>query len=247
MEILKIKMYNLRNEEHFNLHSEVDELITRFTFEALKLQRHYPAYQIALGKEADALNVMKKSLYTKPLGDADTYRDSIVRGLEDTLEGACQHFKPHIALAAQTLKTVLDSFGDIPTKPYDQETAAINALLADLETTYPEQIAACRVTDWVGELKRANEAFEALVAERYTSETSKTPLKMKVVRKELDEAYKKVTKTIDSLVFIEGPEAYTDFVNELNQRIEKYNMRLKQRDGRNKKDNETPNDIAGLN
>jgi hypothetical protein len=37
---------------------------------------------------------------------------------------------------------------------------------------------------------------------------------------------------------VDGPEAYEDFVAELNERIDKYDKRLSQRDGRNKKDDD---------
>lgn len=59
---------------------------------------------------------------------------------------------------------------------------------------------------------------------------------MKDVRIELDTAYETITKRINALVIVNGPEAYEAFINELNQRIEKYNDIMAQRQGRNKKD-----------
>ncbi|QIA09464.1 DUF6261 family protein [Draconibacterium halophilum] len=61
---------------------------------------------------------------------------------------------------------------------------------------------------------------------------------MKDARKQLDAAYRNVAKLVDALIFVRGSEDYDAFVNELNQRIEKYNNRLSQCDGRNKKDND---------
>lgn len=238
MEILKIKSHELRNEEHYNFHNEVNDLVLRFTVEALKIQRIYPAYEAAFATEGEALDVVQKSIFTGPIADADHNRDTILRGLADTIDGAIRHFDESVREAARRIKIVLDSFGNIASKGYNQETAAIKALVNDLETGYAADVATAGVAGWITALKSANEAFEALVDERYTDEAAKTPLNMKTARKQLDEAYRELTRLVDALMVVEGPETWEDFVKEMNKRIEKYNNLLDQRGGRNKKDNE---------
>ena len=61
---------------------------------------------------------------------------------------------------------------------------------------------------------------------------------MKEVRRDVDKAYRAITTRIEALVVVNGPEAYTPFINELNIRIEKYNNILAQRQGRNEKPDE---------
>jgi hypothetical protein len=242
MEIQKVKLNDLRNEEHFNYHSEVNELITRFTVEALKLQRYYPAYAQALAEENEALNIVRKSTFTGPIAQADHTRDTTTEGLEDMINASLRHFRANVREAARRLKIVFDSFEGLTTKPYDQQTTATLKLIELLETKYAADVATLRLGDWVNELKENNQAVVALVGERYTDESEKSPLKMKPARKALDAAYRNVVKLIDALMFVEGPEAYEAFVVELNQRIEKYNTRLSQRDGRNQKDDEPEED-----
>lgn len=236
MEILRIDLSRLRNEEHFNFNEENNELILRFTVEALKIQRYYTPYQVAFVNEGEALNVIRESIFTGPIADADHTRDVTTEGIKDMIEAGLRHFKASVREAARRLKIVMDSFGDITTKPYDQQTAATNKLIEVLETKHADDVTSLRIGDWVNELKNNNQAVVALVGERYTDETEKPPLKMKAARKALDAAYRNVIKMIDALVFIEGSEAYEPFIGELNQRVEKYNIRLSQRDGRNKKD-----------
>lgn len=242
MEILKIDLSRLRNEEHFNYHTEANELITRFTVEALKLQRYYPAFETTLNTEAEALNVLQKSIFTGPIANADHTRDTTTEGMEDMIDAGLRHFKPKVREAARRLKIVFEGQGNITTKPYDQQTAATTKLIETLENKYADDVASVGLNDWLAELKRNNQAVITLVGERYTDETGKTPVKMKAARKALDAAYRNVVKMIDALVFVEGPEAYEAFIEELNQRIEKYNTRLNQRDGRNKKDDEPEED-----
>ncbi|WP_321997860.1 DUF6261 family protein [Draconibacterium orientale] len=238
MEILKIDLSRLRNEEHHNFHNEVNELIVRFTVDALKIQRYYPAFEAALADESAALDLVQKSMFTGPIADADHERDTITLGMEDMVDAALRHFNEDVREAARKLKIVFDGFDGITTKPYDQQTAATDKLTELLETKYAAEVALVGLTAWVPELKAKNQAVVALVGERYTDESGKPPFKMKAARKQLEAAYRNVAKLIDALAFVDGPEAYEAFISELNQRIEKYNNRLSQRDGRNKKDND---------
>lgn len=236
MEIKSLKSHSLRNEEHFQFQSEFSELVIRFTAEALGIQTQYAAYQPLLANEAEALDVIRKSALTNPIAAADHTRDSTNRGMNYIIIGGTYHFKAAKREAAQRLKIVLDHFGNINKKSYNEQTAAIKALITDLKTTHAADVATLGIGDWVDELEKNNNTFETLQNERYTDEAGQTQLKMKDVRIELDTAYETITKRINALVIVNGPEAYEAFINELNQRIEKYNDIMAQRQGRNKKD-----------
>jgi hypothetical protein len=54
----------------------------------------------------------------------------------------------------------------------------------------------------------------------------------------VDSAYHTITERIDALIIVNGERGYEGFVNELNQRIEKYNRILARREGRNAKKEE---------
>lgn len=238
MEILKIDYSRLRNEEHYQFYSEVNDLVIRFTAEALKIQRVYPAFQAGYANEGEALDVVRKSIFTGPIADADHVRDTTTTGLCDTVDGATRHFNAEVREAARRLSIVLDSFGNIKAKGYNEQTAATKALIKDLETKYAAEVATVGIGDWVAELKANNAAVEALQDERYTDDATKEPLKMKLARKQLDKDYKEIVRLINALLIVEGPENYTDFVKEINQRVDKFNKIIAQRQGRNKKDEE---------
>lgn len=238
MEIESLKSHDLRNEEHYQFHTETSDLVSRFTAEALGIQNQYAEYLPLLANEGEALDVVRKSALTTPIAEADHKRDSTNRGMSDTIIGATHHFNPAKREAADRLKIVLDHFGNINTKPYNEQTAAIKALVNDLKTTHADDVAIVGVTDWVDELELNNNEFEALQNERYSDEAGQTQLKMKEVRIEVDSAYETITKRINALVVVNGPEAYEAFIKELNKRIENYNNTIAQRKGRSKKDDE---------
>ena len=242
MEILKIDLSRLRNDEHYEFHTDVAGLVTGSTPEALGVERAFPAYQAACDNEGGALHVVRESTFTGPVADADSRRDSIGGGMSDMVKAATRHFDPAVREAARRLTVVFDSFGNIAVKGYNEETAAIKALVNDLETQYAADAATAGITTWVAELKAANEAFEAVFDARFTDELSKPALKMKDARRETDVAYRELTRLVDALIVVNGERDYESFVGELNQRIAYFNLLLDQREGRNAQEEEEESD-----
>ncbi len=239
MKILNVKSEKLRNEEHFQFQTEFNDLIIRFTAVLLGIEAAYAVYLLLYANEAEALDVIRKSAVTNEIADADHQRDNTYRGLCDTVKGAGKHFLPAKREAAGRIQVALDHFGNINTKPYDEQTASINTLVIDLNTDYAADIATLNLAEWITELQANNDAFEALMDERYSNDAGKTQLKMKEVRKEVDAAYHTITDRINALAIVNGVETYEPFMKELNKRVEKYNNTLAQRKGRNAKDDET--------
>lgn len=233
MQILNVKLGNLRNEEHFGFNTEVNDLITLFTAAALGIEIRYAEYLPLYNNEAEAIDVIRKSAKTSKLSDADHKRDGTNTGLGFVIEGYTYHFNDKKREAAERLEIVHNSFGNINRKGYEAETAAIDTMVDKLLNDYSEDLALLKLTEWVTELKADNEAFKAISDERYSDEAAKTQLKMKAVRKEVDVAYRNITNLINALVLVHGAETYAPFINELNQRIEKYNLIIAQRKGRN--------------
>ena len=238
MKIQVIRSSKLRNEEHFQFQTEFKGLVEEYTPETLDISAVWAVYLPLYADESEALDVIRKSAVTGELAEADHARDSLFRGLCNTVKGAAGHFNPAIKEAAARIQIALDHYGNINVKPYDEQTAAINNLIDEFNTTYTADVAMLGIGDWVSELQTTNNNFEALMQERYSEDAGKTQLKMKEVRAEIDDAYRAITERIDALVIVNGPENYSGFVNELNQRVEKYNNLLAQREGRNAKKDE---------
>lgn len=238
MQLENLKLTNLRNEEHFQFNTEFNGLVIRFTPAALGIEEKYAIYLPVYNKESEALDVVRKSDKTDNISDADDIRDGTNSGLHLMVEAHTYHWDDKKREAAQRIMIVLDRFGNINKKGYAAETAAINNMWTELTTSYSDDVALLKLSGWLDELKSNNEAFEALTQERYADEATKTKLKMKEVRKVLDDAYRNITRRVNALVVVNGAEAYAPFINELNQRIEKYNLIIAQRKGRNNKQDE---------
>lgn len=239
MKIQSIHLFHLRNEEHYQFQTDFKELVEHYTPTTLGIEVIYAAYLLLYADEGTALDVIRKSAVTSEITEADLRRDITFRGLSDAIKACGNHFKIEVKDAAARIQIVLDHYGSIISKSYDEETAAITSLITDLQTTYVTDAAKAGITDWVTELQANNTAFDILKKERYTEEAGKTQLKMKNVRSGIDVSYHTITDRINALIIVNGETTYKEFVNELNQRIEKYNLVLAQRKGRNAKEDDT--------
>jgi len=238
MNILHARLPRYTNEEHFQFQSDFKALVEQYTPETLNIDAAWAIYQPAYDKEEGTLDTIRKSTFTGDIAGADRNRDSLNSGFENTIKGALNHFDPAKKEAAEHIQVALDHYGNINRKSYDEETAAIYSLVDDLNGKYADDVATLGLQEWVTALKAANDEFVALMQERYSEEAGKPQYNMKTARTEVDAAYRSITERIDALIIVNGEEAYAGFVNDLNERIERYNNAVARREGRNKKDGE---------
>lgn len=241
MNVNDLSLTRLRNEEHLQFQTEFKKLVETSNPATLNIVEAFNAYLLVYSDESTALDIIIKSAISDDIVDADGVRDYTFRGFSDAILSASRHFNAGVKQAALHLLVVIEHYGNIARKPYDEETAAITSLVIDLTTTYAADVTAINgLTEWVTELKAKNDAFESLKKSRYTEESAKTMLRMKEVRVRADAAYHTITDRLEALMLINGEAGYTGFVNELNARIASYSNLLAQRKGRNAKDDDAP-------
>lgn len=236
MKIENLHFNNLRNEEHLEFGNDLCSLVVQHSPQSLNIQEPYNSYVPLHNNEGEAVDFIRKSSLSEQIFDADMLRDEIFRGLYFTVKAAVIHYNLDIRPAGKRLEIVLDQFGDLASKPYEQESGAIESLLVDLNGAYAADVALIGAGGWLAELAARNNAFRQLVAGRFTETTGKTTLRMKEVRTEVDNAYEKITGRINALMLINGEAPYTAFVTELNLRIEHYRNLIAIRKGKKDKD-----------
>lgn len=232
--ISELKLSALHNEGHFQFNRDFKSLINRFTPAALDIEADYAPYLLSYDDEEKCLNVIRKSAFSDPIAQADQVRENTFRGMRDAVKSACRHYEPEVRQAATRLQVIFDQYGDITTKSRDDETAAINQLNTELNTSGSADIAVVGLSGWIAGLQANNEAFEALQQSRYSEDSEKPDLKMLLVRKQLDDAYHTLTRRIDALNLVnkdKNNDVFIRFINELNSRISSYSTTLAMRQG----------------
>ena len=234
MKIESISTARLRNNEHFQFHTEFRDLVTGVRPEMLQIEDQFAAYLICYANEDIAFQKIVKSAATAEIEAADKTRDQTYRGMADTNKAAVNHFDNEVSAAARRLKIVFDTYGNLSAKPLNEETSAIYNLLQELTGTYAADSQKVGLSAWATQLDAENKALDALVKSRVDEQADKTELKMKETRNETDKAYATITERINALTVVEGPANYEVFIRKLNIFINKYNNLVAQRRGRNK-------------
>jgi transcription elongation GreA/GreB family factor len=238
MKIEKIDFSRLRNDAHFQFFTEVIKLVERYGAAQLKIEPQFDALLALYADEDTALKKILKSSLTADIQEADRYRDEIWRGMTDANRSAMRHFDDAVRQAAERLKIVFDTYGNIAAKPLDEETSAIYNILQDFDGKYSSDAVAVRLTGWMDELRATNDRFQTLMTERYDEAAARTALRLKEVRLQVDAAYRTITERINAAIIMEGAAPYAEFVTTLNTVVKRFADILAQQKGRRKKSSE---------
>lgn len=234
IKIKYIKTAHMRNDEHFQFNTEFKDLVTQETPEKLGIMKFWYKYLPCYSNEDTALKKFTKSATTTEIKKADKERDNTFRGLADVINGFVRHYDIAISTAAKRLKVLFDSYGNLVSKPFSEETSGIYNMLQELKGVYGTDVQVLGLPDWVLKLEADNNAFEALVKARGKEIASKTQLKMKETRTETDIVYNEIVDFINAAIIVKGEDDYKNFVNNLNFFIDKSNNAMAIRSGKSK-------------
>jgi len=237
MFVKNVHLRILQNEEHFAYHSYVEGLIEEAPPAILKVEPQFAAYKLLLPTERTALDQVQKSSFTKLLDEADTARDKPLMGYFKVVKGQLHHFNQAVSDAAYRIDIINESFTGIVRLPYEKETVAVVKWL-DAQKASMSDITTLGHPDWLTEIEAKNNAFADLKKSRFAEKDEKTNLQMKLVRIDVDDAYKAIIDRINAYITLDGDAQFATFVTKLNNRIDSFNNTLAQRQGRSKKADE---------
>jgi len=219
MEIANLNLHNQRNGGHYQFLTDFNDFVIRYTPQALGIVDAYEAFKLKYQDEIEAYKAITKSATTEDIANADHDRDITLRSTTDIARTALNHYDTNAHNAAKKVNVIFDQYGDLASKPYDEETGGIENVVKDLRTKTARDIGIIGLEPWINMLERQNITFKTLEAARNSEEANRSELRMKQVRLEVDAAYRKITKRINALIEVNGEAPYAEFVKELNARI----------------------------
>jgi hypothetical protein len=224
MKINSIDLEHARNEAHYQF-----LLIDKKMFETHPPVAAIVAPQLAnlnalIVIEGQLVDAVKASEYTEKIAEADHRRDRAIVGINTVVKSYLHHFDAGMVEAALTIEVRLKAFhGEIEKKSYEEESAAVKILVADLKSKYAQPVAVLNLTAWVNELSTAQDAFESLFTLRNTEQASKNQERLRDVRKQADTAFRDIAKRINAYTLMNGSQTCGAFINELNREIAYFN------------------------
>jgi len=223
MRISRVDISKLRNDAHFQFHTEFRDLVVREGADYLKIKPQFESYGKLYEREDGALKRVNKSALTPKIHAADKARDDVFIGMVEMVRAACRHYDRNIADAAKRIMVVFDTYGNITQKPLNDQTSAVYNLMQELnESRYGGDRDALGLDPWLVQLKARNDDFDKLMKERYDETASKSGVVVKKARREIDESFRQICKIIDVYVLLEGAQKYERFIRTINAVIAKY-------------------------
>jgi len=243
--ISKIGFNKMRNEVHAQFHQNTNSLIGNLDGNELPFQKLIVPYKQTFDHEAEALLIDTKSEKTALIVEQHRVRNSIFRGFSDTVKGLRNHYDTEIRVGANRLwNSIFSHYGNITTKTFDAETAAINDFLSEFKRPeFAVVVNKLKVQDWVAKLEEENNKFHTLMMERYCEATEKTVFRMKTARLETDKFYRAIVSNVESEVLLSNVnETLTHFITELNAIIHRFKSIMAQEQGKKKGNDDEPTD-----
>jgi hypothetical protein len=107
MKIVKIDTTRLRNDAHFQFHTEFRDLVAKNGAETLKIKPQYDAYLPLYDRVDEALKKIVKSEFTAKIHEADKARDEIYVGMAEMNAAALKILAPKFGMRLGGLKLCL--------------------------------------------------------------------------------------------------------------------------------------------
>ena len=228
MKVENVNLHRFRNAGHYQFHTDVMDTIEVYSATALNVADVFDDYKAAHQREGKALVAITKSATTQEIVNADHERDYTLRGFFDQVRSDLNHYDENTRSSAIRVNIILDGYGNMIPKPYDEESGLINGLINDLGAKVPNDLEILNLTPWISTLFNQNTRFIALEASRNSEESDRSELRMKQVRVEVDAAYRKLVERLNALVIIAGEDSYRPIVNKINVRIERAQVAMAQ-------------------
>ncbi|MDR3329040.1 MAG: DUF6261 family protein [Prevotellaceae bacterium] len=223
MKIKAIIFSYLRNEAHLEFLLVFRSLLERFPDARALVEMLCAPFAQLLALEQKLVDAARASNFTQLLADVDHRVDRDIAAIKAAIRSAQHHFDPAVAEAARELHDRMKSFGDIKAKAYEEESAAVQRLLADLQGPLVQQTRLVNVAEWVAELANAEAEFVSLFAQRNTELADRPQENLRDVRRQIEEAYHKITACIDTDLILHGEEKCGELARQLNEEVRYFN------------------------
>jgi hypothetical protein len=220
MEKFKAIHFNhLRYEAHYEFLWVFSRLVEEYSAVKTLLAGRFEAFLVLLAKEKKLLDAARTSALTKRIADADRRVDRAVSGIKAAIHAARHSLDATVAEAARALHIRLREFGNIRGKAYEEESAAVQVLLSDLQNAYAQQVSMLGLHEWVVELMEAEAAFTQLYLQRGDEMAARPQEHMIDVHRDIEASYHDMITLIVASSIVNTSGVYDEFIAKLNVQV----------------------------
>ena len=188
----------LPNAAHFTFFTKLSAQIEASPAVKAALSAQMPIFDSLLESEWENMDWVKKSEYTDLIKVADKRVDAALSGLKAQTVAAQHSLQPEIAAAANRMLILLNNYGNVAQKPYQEETGDVQTIIDNLTGSYSVDATTTDNDVWVAELQVAFTEFNTLYATRNEQVVLKPAKNFRTTRREIEGVYHQMTPIIES-------------------------------------------------
>lgn len=221
------KFSYFRNASLISFLNNVVSICKKFDIEALKIATEVATIVADVQSLEKLFAVTKKNSNTSILKELDAQRGAAVVAIQGISQLYLKHYDGDYRQAAKLVQNVFAKYDKhIELLVYGAETAAIQSLVNDLlkDSTRYAALQKLSLVDWVQELKRVNEAFNAVYLQR-NKELSELPSdRIKDRKATVIANYKQFIKVLKAFNTLHPSGDYERILKAIAELITKYNV-----------------------
>jgi len=225
-DIKNIDLTRMNNGAHFTF---VSNALTKAEGNAKVAEKAAEAVaelKTAVAAEDEALKISQKSLLTDEITEADHKRDVLYSAYRKMVKASLDSPLENQAEAAKVLDQHMTDYAIDTQMQLDRETGLVTNLVTDLTGKFAAQVTTLGLTAYVTALKEANELVNSLIMQRADERGTKVAGALRTARTATDTAYKALIKRVNAHLLLDYDTAYDDFVNYMNEEIDRYKQQV---------------------
>jgi hypothetical protein len=219
MKFSGLRLSHLRSEEHFQFMKLFYQLLDRFPAVKSLVATLYAMLIDLLARESRLVDAEHASAFSQLIAEADARIDRTVVGINSIVNAGLHHFDRTVVASADRIRGRMKAFGNIEGKSYEGESAAAGILIDDLRGKFADDVATLDLNGWINELEAAHVDFDQLFERRNVELADRPDVKLRDIRKQVDDTYRRMKERIAAAATIDDTGAYTEFVRQFNREI----------------------------
>ncbi|MFA8434085.1 MAG: DUF6261 family protein [Marinifilaceae bacterium] len=236
--IENMSFYALHRDEYFTFGKRIHGVFSGSDLDALQLT--FPVNN--LSNSIDMLDAALVKSSTIPLTvdviEKDNRRDDSFLAIRFYLQACARRLKPVWRRAAELVLSTISVYGmRLHKESYSTESARLNNLITDLETKpeLKEAIVTLSLTEWVAELKQAQQDFEEAEKARTVAKASTTDIKTEDACNALRKDCEFLFQYLQLNYQINPTNEYKQLIRLINEVISEFMTVIRSRKARNSK------------
>ena len=215
---------NLTNEAHVAMHEELCVSFEKFNPQIIGINDTFVEYKATYAEEVALLDFIHKSEFTQQIVEQDKERNKAFFALKSTVNAAKFHYDKNLRPVADRVDFVLETYGNIASRTYNEKTAAIDDVVRELRDTRMGEMNQLNLTPWVNALDRENIRFKNLVGTR-TIEWAKRPVgRMLNLRSTVDKHFRNMINYLEATYIMTNDSLYLELINEISAICKRYKL-----------------------